>query len=173
MQNSSTQRFLRCCFFSFYRCLEKWKKEKKKGDISDNLMFSKTRGKLILDRTTKAPKLNLRNWECGVLVPVFGTTLPATSSSSFSLFSSHEPVSVSGEAGESGSETGPEDEDDEEGTLLKEDKLRERELRQTEREIQRSEPVGMEVFDGVVPVPMETPGKKIAFGRRPWFYSEG
>ncbi|KAI9741951.1 MAG: hypothetical protein M1834_000340 [Cirrosporium novae-zelandiae] len=27
-------------------------------------------GKLVKDRTTKGPKLNLRNWECGVLIPV-------------------------------------------------------------------------------------------------------
>ena len=26
-------------------------------------------GKLIKDRTTKSPKLNCRNWECGVIVP--------------------------------------------------------------------------------------------------------
>ena len=25
----------------------------------------------MLDRTTKQPKLNCRNWECGVVVPVF------------------------------------------------------------------------------------------------------
>ena len=29
-----------------------------------------TRGRLVQDRTTKQPKLNCRNWECGVLVPV-------------------------------------------------------------------------------------------------------
>ncbi|KAF7174921.1 hypothetical protein CNMCM7691_005389 [Aspergillus felis] len=28
------------------------------------------RGRLVQDRTTKQPKLNCRNWECGVLVPV-------------------------------------------------------------------------------------------------------
>lgn len=28
------------------------------------------RGRLVQDRTTKKPKLNCRNWECGVLVPV-------------------------------------------------------------------------------------------------------
>ncbi|TGZ80983.1 phospholipase D/nuclease [Ascodesmis nigricans] len=27
-------------------------------------------GKLVLDRSTKQPKLNIRNWECGVLLPV-------------------------------------------------------------------------------------------------------
>jgi hypothetical protein len=28
------------------------------------------RGRLVQDQTTKQPKLNCRNWECGVLVPV-------------------------------------------------------------------------------------------------------
>jgi hypothetical protein len=28
------------------------------------------RGKLVYDRTNKSPKLNCRNWECGVLIPV-------------------------------------------------------------------------------------------------------
>lgn len=27
------------------------------------------RGKVVLDRTTKGPKLNCRNWESGVLIP--------------------------------------------------------------------------------------------------------
>jgi hypothetical protein len=39
-----------------------------------------TRGKLVTDRTTKGPKLNCRNWECGVLLPVRGCPLPAKSS---------------------------------------------------------------------------------------------
>ena len=28
------------------------------------------RGRLVRDRVTKLPKLNCRNWECGVVVPV-------------------------------------------------------------------------------------------------------
>ena len=27
-------------------------------------------GKLVLDRPSKTPKLNLRNWECGVIIPI-------------------------------------------------------------------------------------------------------
>lgn len=30
------------------------------------------RGRLVQDRSAKAPKLNCRNWECGVVVPVLG-----------------------------------------------------------------------------------------------------
>lgn len=28
------------------------------------------RGRLVQDKTSKTPKLNCRNWECGVVVPV-------------------------------------------------------------------------------------------------------
>lgn len=31
-------------------------------------------GRLVKDRTTKAPKLTCRNWECGVLIPVHQLT---------------------------------------------------------------------------------------------------
>lgn len=31
------------------------------------------RGRLVKDRTTKEPKLNCRNWECGVVIPVPST----------------------------------------------------------------------------------------------------
>ncbi|KAL1863831.1 hypothetical protein Plec18170_000671 [Paecilomyces lecythidis] len=28
------------------------------------------RGRLVQDRSTKEPKLNCRNWECGVVIPI-------------------------------------------------------------------------------------------------------
>jgi hypothetical protein len=70
------------------------------------------RGRLVQDRTTKAAKMNCRNWECGVVVPV--------------------------EAQEGHARGGA---------------------------------VGMEVFEGRIPVPMQVPGADYA-GRRPWFSSE-
>jgi len=33
-------------------------------------LLTSKRGRLVKDRTTKEPKLNLRNWECGVIFPV-------------------------------------------------------------------------------------------------------
>lgn len=33
-------------------------------------------GRLVQDRTTKQPKLNCRNWECGVLVPILDKDNP-------------------------------------------------------------------------------------------------
>lgn len=32
------------------------------------------RGRLVQDRVTKRPKLNCRNWECGVIVPIARTS---------------------------------------------------------------------------------------------------
>lgn len=33
-------------------------------------VYTSCRGRLVQDKTTKSPKLNCRNWECGVVVPV-------------------------------------------------------------------------------------------------------
>ena len=33
-------------------------------------MCTHKRGRLVQDRATKSPKLNCRNWECGVVIPV-------------------------------------------------------------------------------------------------------
>jgi hypothetical protein len=42
-------------------------KQRQKADI----LTQRQRGRLVQDKITKQPKLNCRNWECGVLVPVF------------------------------------------------------------------------------------------------------
>lgn len=36
------------------------------------LTTSSSRGRLVKDRVSGEPKLNCRNWECGVLIPVEG-----------------------------------------------------------------------------------------------------
>ncbi|CZR59989.1 uncharacterized protein PAC_09884 [Phialocephala subalpina] len=77
------------------------------------------RGKLVKDRTSKQPKLNCRNWECGVLVSASGSTLTRKPSE-----------------GEEGGQS-----------------------------------LGMEVFDGVVPVPMLTPGEPYG-ARKPWYFAQ-
>jgi hypothetical protein len=30
-----------------------------------------SRGRLVQDKSSKAPRLNCRNWECGVVIPVY------------------------------------------------------------------------------------------------------
>jgi Tyrosyl-DNA phosphodiesterase len=87
-------------------------------------------GRLVRDRTTKQPKLNIRNWECGVVVPV-----PAQAST---RDMDGEGKGKEVDRGSNGPEAGP---------------------------------PSIDVFDGVVPVPMLVPGE--VYGRkRPWFYSE-
>ncbi|RPB18537.1 phospholipase D/nuclease [Terfezia boudieri ATCC MYA-4762] len=95
-------------------------------------------GKLVMDKTSKSPKLNVKNWECGVLIPVSAS---ASKSEEF------------GGAGE-GRALG--------GERFKDDTPQE----------ERNKPLGMEVFTETMPVPMEVPGRRIAQGRKPWFYIE-
>jgi len=73
----------------------------------------------VVDRTTKAPKINLKNWECGVIVPVSAKNLGPT---------------LSGVTRGVGTPT-------------------------------------FSVFQGVVPVPMETPGEPMG-KNPPWFFME-
>jgi len=40
--------------------------------IIQGAFLTRRRGRLVKDRTTKEAKLNLRNWECGVIFPVAG-----------------------------------------------------------------------------------------------------
>lgn len=78
------------------------------------------RGKLVMDRGKGKPKMKCKNWECGVVVPVFAT-----------------------------------------GRTL------------SEKASERTEPLGMEVFKGVVPVPMQVPAESIKTeGRTPWYHNE-
>ena len=87
-------------------------------------------GRLVRDRITKQPKLNIRNWECGVVVPVL-TTAPTRDMEAEGKGKEVDRDSYGPEAG----------------------------------------PPGMDIFDGVIPVPMVVPGEE--YGRkRPWFYSE-
>lgn len=91
------------------------------------------RGRLVKDKTTKQPKLNIRNWECGVVIPVMRA----------------QTASASSKKGV----------DDRENAVYG-----------------RSEgfgidPPSMEVFDGLVPVPMVVPGEEYGT-KRPWFYTE-
>jgi hypothetical protein len=87
-------------------------------------------GRLVRERITKQPKLNIRNWECGVVVPVL------THERASNMEAEGKGKGV--ETGSDGSEAGP---------------------------------PGMDIFDGVIPVPMVVPGDE--YGRkRPWFFSE-
>lgn len=101
------------------------------------------RGRLVFDRSTKQPKLNCRNWECGVIIQVL-----------------EEKNTSSDSTVESGSET----EDDTEKQARKEKSTK---IKSKGRE----EDGGLlDVFRGTVPVPMRLPGEKLGSGaRKPWY----
>lgn len=48
------------------------------SNILSSWILTGYRGRLVQDRTTKSPKLNCRNWECGVVVPVLPEDEDAT-----------------------------------------------------------------------------------------------
>ncbi|RAL08298.1 uncharacterized protein BO97DRAFT_446203 [Aspergillus homomorphus CBS 101889] len=108
-------------------------------------------GRLVIDRTTKQPKLNCRNWECGVLVRVLKKRGQANgeqdggggSGTSSRASSSTATGSASPPQGQAQTGTG--------------------------REQAKSLP---ELFAGTVPVPMRVPGRQFEGARRPWFFSE-
>jgi len=87
-------------------------------------------GRLVKDKATKQPKLNIRNWECGVVVPV--------------LTQQRASEMEAGDKGK-GVDTG---------------------LRASE-----AGPPGMDIFEGIIPVPMAVPGEDYD-RKRPWFFSE-
>ncbi|KAI9762297.1 MAG: hypothetical protein M4579_000445 [Chaenotheca gracillima] len=73
-------------------------------------------GRLVQDKTTKKPKLNCRNWECGVVIPT---------------------SSVAGQSAQASVAAA----------------------------------VGMDVFQGSLPVPMDVPGEQYG-SRIPWYNNE-
>ena len=103
-------------------------------------------GKLVYDRKEKKWKINCRNWECGVLLPVPADKLADSVEEKPSVAVKKEKV-----PGED-SETESEDEG-------------------LETVIKREELVDMEVFDGIVKPPWEMPGEDYD-GRLPWFFQE-
>jgi hypothetical protein len=108
------------------------------------------RGRLVKDQKTKLPKLNCRNWECGVIVPV---PLKSTAASQ-----SKRGSEVEGE-GENENEKGSQ-------TTVKEKEMDiESAVTKTVKQREISD-----IFQGVVPVPMIFPGE--VYGtRHPWFFT--
>ena len=49
------------------------------------------RGRVVKDRATGKPKINCRNWECGVVLPATGTSAPR-SADDLNMFAGYVPV---------------------------------------------------------------------------------
>ncbi|KAK0332869.1 hypothetical protein LTR57_018544 [Friedmanniomyces endolithicus] len=108
-------------------------------------------GKLSFDKKAKAWKINCRNWECGVLLPVPEERLRgATAREGKVERAVVKKESVAGEDSET--------ESDEEGDA-------------GEGVGTRKQVVGMEVFDGLAKPPFEYPGREYE-GREPWYFQE-
>ena len=99
---------------------------------SANCSESAWGNKLVKDKITKQPKLNCRNWECGVLIP-------ANSKLDSQGYKAKSPREPGGSTLESSDGSLPS------STL--------------------------QVFDGVIPVPMQYPGEEYD-GRKPWYFQE-
>ncbi|PYI10788.1 phospholipase D/nuclease [Aspergillus sclerotiicarbonarius CBS 121057] len=110
-------------------------------------------GRLVQDRTTKTLKLNCRNWECGVLVPISENKTPNPHANPNSRIENkidpHKETETAKEKGkqkmsESSSSSGSNDD----GANLP------------------------SAFGDTVPVPMCVPGARYRGGQKPWFFME-
>lgn len=100
------------------------------------------RGRLVIDRDTKKPKLNCRNWECGVLVPI---TSQAESEPEPEPAKKDKGKDKSTPSADSGPGPAKQDAESESATAL-------------------------DIFRGKVPVPMRMPGRRYEGTElRPWF----
>lgn len=104
-------------------------------------------GKLLYDKKDKAWKINCRNWECGVLLPVPAEKLAAVKTET--------PLVKKEQFESEDSETESEGEEVEMKATL------------VPREL-----VGMEVFKGLADLPFEYPGADYSSGQEPWYFQE-
>ncbi len=103
-------------------------------------------GQMVYDKKAKAWKVNCRNWECGVLLPMKLNRDTAATDSAVTGTSGAGKAKVAGED----SETESEDE--------------------AEIEV-KNRLVGMEVFDDLVRPPFRIPSEPYN-GREPWYFQE-
>ena len=115
-------------------------------------------GKLVYDAKAKKWKLNCRNWECGVLLPVSEDVLEKYrgARANGAVEVKKEKEKVPGEDSET------ESEDDESDRVVQPTAGKERE---------EEEVVSLEVFDGIVEPPCRMPGERYG-GRQPWYFQE-
>lgn len=106
-------------------------------------------GKLVFDKKAKRWKVNCRNWECGVLLPVDAEKLKAARKEI------EVPVRAEVKAKGPGEDSETDSEDEADPEVVKKE----------------SPIVGMSVFEGVVSLPFEYPGQEYK-GREPWYFQE-
>ncbi|PGH04724.1 hypothetical protein AJ79_07003 [Helicocarpus griseus UAMH5409] len=103
-------------------------------------------GRLVLDRSTNKPKLNCRNWECGVVLPIRQSEVENTKTGLSSIPSTGSTATLTTEPELSIHTDGSDDTDG--GSKI------------------------AGVFGSTIPIPMHVPASGYRPGDRPWFYSE-
>jgi len=106
---------------------------------------------LVKDKATKLPKLNCRNWECGVVIPV-RTQREIAAGRASSVSGQKGEINASGSDGSQKARRA-----DAAGGPVHRDA--------------RNASASMNIFPDVAPVPMVLPGEEYGT-RRPWFYHE-
>ncbi|KAL4776095.1 tyrosyl-DNA phosphodiesterase-domain-containing protein [Aspergillus nidulans var. acristatus] len=103
-------------------------------------------GRLVYDRTRKQPKLNCRNWECGVVIPV----VEGKNNNDIDASTGNTEETKSQAGGQPGMSRGAQGMGKEENGCL------------------------LDIFRGTVPVPMHLPGQRYEGqrARQPWYYSK-
>ncbi|KAL4759960.1 uncharacterized protein BDW70DRAFT_169135 [Aspergillus foveolatus] len=103
-------------------------------------------GRLVYDRTRKQPKLNCRNWECGVVIPV----VHGKSKNDINASTGNTEEAKSQAGGQPGTSRVAQGKGKEENGCL------------------------LDIFRGTVPVPMRLPGQRYEGqrARQPWYYSK-
>ena len=115
-------------------------------------------GKLVYDRKEKDWKINCRNWECGVLLPVSDDVLV-----------DHRNKMKAEDEGEV--EVKKEKIDGEDSETESEDEYERRVEKEKTRKEKDDGIVGLEVFEGVVKPPCRMPGERYE-GKQPWYFME-
>lgn len=128
-------------------------------------------GKLVWDRSRKEWKMNCRNWECGVLIAVPDGVL--RKAKGHVLGGSDRPGGSGAGRDIADDETDSEGEEEEEEQEETDTAVRPGtgEKGKKEEDVAPDPVVGMAVFEGLVDVPFEFPGR-LYEGREPWYFME-
>jgi hypothetical protein len=155
------------------------------GHQMANLYYHYIRGRLVKDKASKSPKLNCRNWECGVVIPI-SKNVPfhldsSSSAGTRSIFpESGATTASSASLATSSMEVLDDNNDDCQSAKGKGKGRKANAVDNSNDEVDHAPgPAsasagpsrGMQIFNGIVPVPMVVPGEEYG-KRRPWFYGE-
>ncbi|KAK3113053.1 hypothetical protein LTR53_010041 [Teratosphaeriaceae sp. CCFEE 6253] len=126
--------------------------------VGSSNMSESAWGKVLFDKKARKWKVNCRNWECGVLLPVPAENVASTQAAMSSVSKAQAEATVKKER--SDSETESEASEDEGAVATAIDGRPSPQL------------ISMDVFKGFVSMPFEYPARTYD-GRDPWYFKEG